>query len=94
MDDNIDNSQVNHGGSILNIINRPLPWVCVAFLIAIMCVYAATRAADIAEQAKQTAWLAQTDALLLRDYTDKLRIELAAHGIKPPDYPPELSKPH
>lgn len=71
-------------------LNRPLPWVCVAFIVSIFCVFESTKATDASNAAKQAAFDAQTQSLLLRDYVDKLRIEMASHGIKPPDYPQEL----
>lgn len=76
-----------------NSINKPLPWVSVAFIVAIFCVFEATKAIDASNAAKQAAFDAQTQSLLLRDYVDRLRIEMASHGIKPPDYPQELKKP-
>jgi len=79
---------------IENSINRPLPWVALAFIItmavSIFSVYRVSQAEAQAELAKQTAFNAETQCLLVRTYTDSLRIEMAGHGIKPPDYPKEL----
>lgn len=99
-----DHSQkADRGGRIFNLINQPLPWIILAaaaaFLALGMAISNQGRIADnVAAQnvaikaAYDKAYDAQTQSLLLRDYVDKLRIELASHGIKPPEYPAELKR--
>ena len=71
--------------------NEPLPWFAMFALIVVFLTAQSYQAKERSEQAKNAAWEAQTQSLLLRDYVDHLRIELAAHGIKPPDYPKNLT---
>ncbi len=91
----INNEGDGNSFSVLmkKITNEPLPWISVAFIISIFCVFESTKAVDRADAAKQAAFDSQTQSLLLRDYVDRLRIEVAQKGIKPPDYPPELKRP-
>ena len=94
--DNIDNRQTTgDGGFILNSLNRPLPWVALAFIITIavsvFCVYRVAQAENEADRAKQTAFDAQTQCLLVADHVRDLREDMAAHGVVPlPTYPKRL----
>lgn len=93
-DDNIDNSQTagaNISNRVWN-INNPLPWFGVAMLMAAISLACGVYAIAVVNQAQRDAWNAQTQSLLLRDYVDHLRIEMAQHGIKPPEYPVELKR--
>lgn len=73
-------------------VNRAMPWFGVAIVMASISLAVSTYALAVCHQAKIDAWNAQTQSLLLRDYVDHLRIEMASHGVKPPDYPSELRK--
>jgi len=88
--DDINNSQnAQNGGFIFNVANKPLPWFG---LLALTVIFLAWQAG----QAKQAAFDAVTASMLaeqhFKDYTkttdeyvEKLRFELASHGIKTPE---------
>lgn len=80
------------GGFIDQSTNKALPWFGVAVVIAAIALAIAAYALAVCHQAKQDAWQAETQSLLLRDHVDQLRFELASHGIKPPEYPAELKR--
>lgn len=72
------------------ISNEPLPWFGMFALIVVFLTAQSYQAKERSEQAKNSAWEAETQALMLREHVDQLRFELASHGIKPPDYPTKL----
>ena len=70
-------------------LNKPLPWFGVLALVTIFMAWQAGQAKQIAFDAQTTALLAEQH---FKDYTkttdeyiEKLRFELASHGIKPPE---------
>ncbi len=85
-----------HGNSISlllkKITNEPLPWFGLLSLIVIVCTAYSVHSVGVAEQARQDAWRAETQSLMLREHVDQLRFELASHGIIPPPYPKEIKK--
>lgn len=87
----IDNEGDGNSFSVLvkKVTNSPLPWFGILALVTIFMAYEAG-------QAKQAAFNAETSALLAEqhfkdyskqtdEYIEKLRFELASHGIKPPE---------
>lgn len=88
--DNVDNSVNTHAPSVVQIESSK--FIGLLILIASIALALSAYALAVCNQAKNDAWNAQTYSLLLRDYVDHLRIEMASHGIKPPDYPAELRK--
>ena len=68
-------------------VNKPLPWFGVLALIVIFMTAQSYQAKDVAEVAKQAAWKAETESMMLREHVDSLRMELAVHGIMPPPLP-------
>lgn len=70
--------------------NKALPWFGVAVVMAAIALSIAAYALAVCHQAKMDAWNAETRSILLQEYVEKMRFELASHGIKPPDYPTEL----
>lgn len=74
------------------ITNEPLPWFGLLAIIAIFMTAQSYQAKDAAELAKQIAWKAETESMLLREHVDQLRMEMASHGIMPPPLPKELRK--
>lgn len=83
--DDIDNSQhAQNGGLILNIVNKPLPWICIFSLVLMFVSWQSG-------QAKQAAFDSQTQCMLVADHVRVLRESMAAHGVKPlPEFPKEL----
>lgn len=68
-------------------INSPLPWFGMLALVVIFLTSQSYQAKDDAEAAKQTAWRAETESMMLREHVDQLRMEMASHGIMPPPLP-------
>ncbi len=68
-------------------MNKPLPWFGILALIVIFMTAQSYQAKDQAEVAKQTAWKAETESMMLREHVDSLRMEMAAHGIIPSPLP-------
>lgn len=85
-----DHSITTNAPSLIQIDSGKLIWLMV--LISSFALAISAYALAVSNQAKNSAWEAGTQSLLLRDYVDHLRIELASHNIKPPDYPDELRK--
>jgi hypothetical protein len=85
----INNDGDGNSFSVLvkKITNSPLPWFGLLALIVIFMTAQSYQAKDIAELAKQTAWKAETESMMLREHVDSLRMELAVHGIMPPPLP-------
>jgi hypothetical protein len=76
-------------------INKPLPWFCILSLVIIFLAAQSYQARTYAFDAQTTAMLAEqhfkdyTDKMDKRmkesdEYVEKLRFELASHGIRPP----------
>lgn len=86
--DNVDHSITTHAPSFIQIDSGKLIWLMV--LISSFSLAISAYALAVSNQAKNSAWEAGTQSLLLRDYVDRLRFELASHNIQPPDYPAEL----
>lgn len=62
-------------------VNQPLPWcILAAMLSAFAFAYVLTET----KAAREEAWVADTQSLMLREHVDQLRFELASHGIIPP----------
>ena len=74
------------------ITNEPLPWFGVLSLIVIFMTAQSYLAKGDAEAAKQTAWKAETESMMLREHVDSLRMEMAAHGMMPPPLPKCLAE--
>lgn len=83
--DNIDNRQTaEHGGLIMNTINKPLPWIVI---LALLIMYDSVQSF----LSKQAAFDAQTQCMLVADHVRDLRESMAAHGVQPlPTFPKEL----
>ena len=86
--DNVDSSINTHAPSVVQVESNK--FVTVVIVISAIALALSAYALAVCNQAKMDAWNAQTQSLLLRDYVDHLRIEMASHGIKPPDYPAQL----
>jgi hypothetical protein len=85
----INNQGDGNSFSVLlkRITNEPLPWFGMMALIIIFMTAQSYQAKDSAEAAKQTAWRAETESMMLREHVDQLRMEMASHGIIPPPLP-------
>lgn len=88
MTDQTDNSVNTHAPSVVQIESSK--FIGILILVSSFSLGIATYALAVSNQAKNSAWEAGTQSLLLRDYVDRLRFELASHGINPPEYPAEL----
>ncbi len=77
---------------VKKVTNTPLPWFGLLTLIVIFMTAQSYQAKDAAELAKQTAWKAETESMMLREHVDSLRMEMAAHGMMPPPLPKCLAE--